>query len=139
VEPPLYKHCFDNTISSELVCETFMDLNDPARGEALHKIFMAKVPDDTNQGNPLQGDSFVFPFFRNIGVPLMATFYISGLNVGLPAWLGTIPNVSNALDASQLSTVSHGHHVDASSSATSSPPPSPTSGESTITSNRKCK
>jgi hypothetical protein len=116
-----------------------MDLNYPARGEPLHNIFMAKVPDDTNQLTPSQGDSFVFPFFENIGVPLMATLYIPGLNVGLPAWLGTIPNVSNALDAYQLSTLSHGHHVDVSSSAKSSPPPSPTSGECTVTSNQKSK
>jgi hypothetical protein len=139
VELPLYKHCFDNTGSSELVCETFTDLNDPARGEPLHKIFMAKVPDDTNQGTPLQGDSCVFPFFGNISVPLMATSYILGLNVGLLAWLGTIPNVPNALNTSQLSTLSHGNHVDVSSLAKSSPPTSPTSDESTITSNRKSK
>jgi hypothetical protein len=100
VELPLYKNCFENTRSSKLVCETFTDLNDPARGETLHKIFMAKVPNDTNQGTPSQGDSCVFPFFRNISVPLMATLYIPGLNVGQPGWLGTIANVPNALDAS---------------------------------------
>jgi hypothetical protein len=98
---------------------------------------MAKFPDDTNQGTPSQGDSCAFPFFRNVGVPLMATLYIPGLNVGLSDWLGTIPNVSNALDASQLSTLSHGHPIDVSSSTKSSPPPSPASGESTVTSNRK--
>jgi hypothetical protein len=43
VEPPLYRRCFDNTGSPESVCETFMDLNDPTRGEPVHKIFMAKV------------------------------------------------------------------------------------------------
>jgi hypothetical protein len=112
-----------------------MDLKYPTRGEPLHKIFMAKVPDDTNQGTPSQGDSCAFPFFRNVGVPLMATLYILGLNVGLPVWLGTIPNVPNALDASHLRTLSYGRPVDFSSSAKSSPPPSPTSGESTITSN----
>jgi len=42
----------------------------------------------------------------------MATLYIPGLNVGLPIWLGTIPNFLDALDASQLSTLWHGHHVD---------------------------
>jgi hypothetical protein len=138
-EPPLYRHCFDNIGSSESVCETFTDLNDPTRGEPVHKIFMAKVPSDTNQGAPSQGDSCAFPFFGNVGVPLMATLYIPGLNVGLPVWLGTIPNVPNALDASQLSTLCHGHRVDVSSSAKSSPPPSLTSGESTVTSNRKSK
>ena len=139
MESPLYRRCFDNTGSSESVCETFTDLNDPTRGEPLHKIFMANVLEDTNQGTPSQGDSCAFPFFGNVGVPLMATLYIHGLNVGLPVWLGTIPNVPNDLDASQLSTLSHGHHVDVSSSTKSSPPPSPTSGESTITSNRNSK
>jgi hypothetical protein len=139
VEPPLYRNCFDNTGSSESVCETFTDLNDPARGEPLHNIFMDKVPDHTNQVTHSQGDSCAFPFFGNIGVPLMATLYISGLNVGLPVWLGTIPNVPNSLDASQLRTLSHGHPVDVSLLAKSSPPPSPASGESTVTSNRKSK
>jgi hypothetical protein len=100
---------------------------------------MAKVPNDTNQGTPLQGDSYDFPFFGNVGVPLMATLYIPGLNVGLPVWLGTIPKVPNALDTSHLSTLCHGQPVDVSSSEKSSPPPSPTSGESTVTSNRKSK
>jgi hypothetical protein len=96
---------------------------------------MANFPDHTNQGTPSQMDSCAFPFFGNVGVPLMATFYLPGLNVGLPVWLGTIPNVLNALDASQLSTLSHEHPFDVSSSAKSSPPPSPTSDESTVTSN----
>jgi hypothetical protein len=105
----------------------------------VYKIFIAKFPDHTNKGTPSQGDSCDFPFFGNVGVPLMATLYILGLNVGLPVWLGTILNVSNALDASQLSTLSHEHPVDVSSSTKSSPPPSPTSGESTCTSNQKPK
>jgi hypothetical protein len=100
VEPPLYRHCFDNTGSPESVCETFTDLNDLEKGEPEHNIFMDKVLGDTNQGSPSQGDSFSFPFFGNVGGPLMATLYIPGLNVGLPVWLGTIPNVPNALDAS---------------------------------------
>ena len=77
-----------------------MDLSDPTKGEPMHNMFMAKVPDDTNQGTPSQGDSCPFPFFGNVGVPLMDTLYILGLNVGLLVWLGTIPNVPNALDAS---------------------------------------
>ena len=61
---------------------------------------MEKFTDDTNQGTLSQGDSCDFPFFGNAGVPLMATLYIPGSNVGLPVWLSTIPNVPNALDAS---------------------------------------
>jgi hypothetical protein len=95
---------------------------------------MAKVPNDTNQGTPSQGDSCAFPFFRNVGVHLMTTLYIPRLNVGLSVWLGTIPNVPNDLDASQLRTLGHGHPVEFSSSA-KFPPPSPTSSESIVTSN----
>jgi hypothetical protein len=72
MEPPLYKRCFDNTGSLKSVCETFTELKDPTRGELAHKISMAKVTDDTNQGTNSQGDSCAFPFFGNIGVPLMA-------------------------------------------------------------------
>jgi hypothetical protein len=100
VEPPLYRRCFDNTDLPESLCETFTDLNDPTRGEPVHNIFMAKVPTDTNRGAPSQGDSCAFPFFGNVGVPLMATLYIPRLSVGLPVWLGTIPNVPNSLDTS---------------------------------------
>jgi hypothetical protein len=96
---------------------------------------MDNFPDHTNQGTPLQGDSCAFPFFGNIGVPLMATLYLPGLNVGLPVWLGTIPNVPNTLDASQLSTLSHEHPIDVSSSTNYSPSPSLASGESIVTSN----
>jgi hypothetical protein len=90
VEPPFYRRCFDTTSYSESVCETFTYLNDPARGELVHKIFMDKVLGDTNQGAPSQGDFCAFPFFGNVGVPLMATLYIPGLNVGLSVWLGTV-------------------------------------------------
>ena len=92
--------CFYTTGSLELVCETFIELKNTASEEPMHKIFMEKVIDDTNQGTPSQGNSCAFPFFGNVGVPLMATLYIPGLNVGLPVWLGTIPNVSNSINAS---------------------------------------
>jgi hypothetical protein len=139
VELPLYKSCFDNTGSPELVCETFIDLSDPTRGEIIHDIFMEKVTDDTNQGTPLQRDSCAFPLFGNIGVILMATLYIPGLNVGLSVWLGTIPNIPSALYTSPLSTLCHGNHVDVPLSTKSSPPPSTFFGESIDTSNRKSK
>jgi hypothetical protein len=135
----LYRHCFDNTGSPESVCENFTELNDPASGEPMRKIFIAKVTNDTNQGTPSKGDPCDFPFFRNIGVPLMATLYIPELNVGLPVWLGTIPNVLNSLDDPNLSTLCHGNHVDVPSSKKSSPPPSSAPGEHTVTSSRKSK
>jgi hypothetical protein len=121
------------------VSETFTNLNDPTRGEHVHKIFMAKFPYNTNQGTPSKGDSCAFPFFRNVGVPLMATLSIPGLYVGLPVWLGTIPNVLNALDTYRLSTLCHGHHIDVPSSTKSSPPPSACSSKSPATSNWKSK
>jgi hypothetical protein len=71
------------TRSLELVCETFLDLNDPAREEPLRNIFMENFHNDNNQGTPLQVGSCSFPFFGNVGVPLMATLYIPGFNVRL--------------------------------------------------------
>jgi hypothetical protein len=102
----------------------------------VHKIFMEKFPKYSNQENPSQGDSCDFPLFRNIGVPLMATLYIPGLNVGLLVWLGTIPNVLNSLCTSQLSTLGHGNHVDVPLSTKYPPPPPSTfSGKSIANSN----
>jgi hypothetical protein len=115
---------FYTTGSLESVCETFTDLNDPAREELVHNIFMGKFTNDTNQGTPSQGDSSAFHFFGNFYVPLIATLYIPGLNVGLLVLLGTIPNVLIALEAFQLSTLCHGNHVDVPLSTMSSPPPS---------------
>jgi hypothetical protein len=130
---------FYTTGSLESVCETFTYLNDLPREEPVHKKFMEKFPDNTNKGTPLQRDSCSFPFFGNIGLPLMATLYIPGLNMGLLVWLGTIPNVLNAIYTSQLRTLFHGHHVDVPSSTTSSPPPFTFYGESMATSNQKYK
>jgi hypothetical protein len=64
---------FYNTGLPKLVCETFTELNHPTRGESMHNIFMDKGLDDTNQRTPSKGDSCAFPFFENVGVPLMAT------------------------------------------------------------------
>jgi hypothetical protein len=102
VEPPLYRCCFDNTGSPESVYETFTDLNDPKKGELVHKIFMDKVLSDTNQGAPSQGDSCAFPFFENVGVPLMATLYILGLNVGLPGLIIFMSPISLLVDPQAL-------------------------------------
>jgi hypothetical protein len=134
---------FYTTGFPESVCETFSDMNNPTRDEPVHKNIMDKVLEDTNQGTPSQGDSCAFPFFGNVGAPLMATLNIPGLNVGLPVWLWTTLNVLNSLDASQISTLCHGHQIDVdplpSSLVKSTPPPSPSSGESLATSNQKSK
>ena len=80
--------------------DTFTDLKNLAREEPMHKKVMAKALEDTKQGTPSQGDSCSFQFFGNVDAPLMATLNILGLNVRLSVWLGTIPNVLNAFDAS---------------------------------------
>ena len=69
---------FYTTGSLELVCETFMDMKNLVRDDHVHKKVMAKVLENTIQGTPAQGYSCAFPFFGNIGAPLIAT-----LNVGL--------------------------------------------------------
>jgi hypothetical protein len=45
VELTLYRHCFDNTCSPVSVCETFTDLNDPARGELVLVVEPDYLPD----------------------------------------------------------------------------------------------
>jgi hypothetical protein len=85
--------------SPESVRKNFLDMNNIARDELVYKKFMAKFLEDTNQGTPAQGDSYAFPFFGNVGAPLMATLNIIGLNVGLPIWLWTTLNVLNSLDS----------------------------------------
>jgi hypothetical protein len=119
--------------SLESMRENFMDMNNPARYEPMHNKVISKVLEDTNQGNPSQGNYFSFPFFENVSAPLMATLNIHGLNVGLPVWLWTTLNVPNSLDASQIITLCQEHHMDVDplSSAPVKPAPfSPSSGES---------
>jgi hypothetical protein len=77
-----------------------MDMNNPTRDKPVHKNDMAKVLVDTNQGTPAQGDSCDFPFYGNVGAPIMATLNIIGLNEGLLVWFWTTLNVPNSLDAS---------------------------------------
>jgi len=69
----------------------------------------------------------------------MATLKILGLNVGLPVWLGTIPNVPNALETYKLRTLCHGNHVDVTSSIKYYSPPFSFSREMLATSNQKSK
>jgi hypothetical protein len=73
----------------------------------------------------------------------MATLNIPGLNVGKSVWLWTTLNVPNALDASHIRTLCHGHRMDVDplpfGSMKSTSPPSPSFGESIYTSNQKSK
>jgi hypothetical protein len=124
------------------VCEIFLDVNNPTRDKLVHKNVMAKVLGDTNHGTSSQGDSCSFPFFGNVGAPLMATLNIHGLNVGLIFWLWVTLNVLNALDVSQIRTLFHGHPLDVNPlplSTNYTYPPSPCYGEVPTTSKQKSK
>jgi hypothetical protein len=108
----------------------------------MHKNFMAKVLEDTNQGTPFDKGSCAFLFFGNIGAPLMATLNILGFNVRLvPVWLWTTRNIQNSLDAPLIRTLFHGHRMDVNpltfASMKSTTSPSPSSGESLPTSKKK--
>jgi hypothetical protein len=100
---------------------------------------MDKVPDDTNQGTPSKGDSCAFPFFEKCWCPFDGHFVHSWVECGTTGLVGYHSKCPNTLDASQLRTLCHGHHVDVPSSTKSSPPPSAFSGESIATSNQKSK
>jgi len=68
----------------------------PLREGSENKFGMANIPGETNQGTLPKGDPCAFPFFGNIGTPLMATLNISRLNVGLPIWLWSTSNIPDA-------------------------------------------
>lgn len=74
---------------------------------------MANIPVESNQGTLPKGDPCAFPFFGNIGTPLMATLNILGLNVGLPILFWSSLNIPNALEASQLNALFQGHDMGA--------------------------
>jgi hypothetical protein len=77
---------------------------------------MALVLGMTNEGTPLPGETFVFPSYRNVGPPYIATLILPGLTIGLPVWLFSTPVMSNA-GASDVSTPpTHQPHVDLSPS-----------------------
>ena len=70
----------------------------------------------------------------------MATLNLPGFTLGLPMWLFSTPTVLNALDASQVSSLYHGHQKIASpSTVVDSPIPSTSCGESTDISNQQSK
>ena len=84
---------------------------------SLEQLDMAHIPMETNQGTLPKGDPCAFPFFGNVGTPLMATLNIPGLNVGLPVWLWSTPNIPNALEASQMNALFQGHQMGANCSS----------------------
>jgi hypothetical protein len=133
---------FNTTGSPNSVRENFMDMKNPTRDEPMHNNDMAKFLEYTNQGIHSQGDSFTFPFFGNVGAPLMATLNIIGLNVGLLVSFCTTLNVTNSIDSSQIRTLCQGHRtcIDPSPSTYAKfTPPSPSSGKILDSSNKKYK
>ena len=99
---------------------------------------MAEIPEGTNQVSPVHWDPCAFPCFGNVGPSLMATLTLPRFTVGLPIWFFSTCEVSNAPDASQVSTLCQEHQTNPnplhSSPIKSSPPPSSSSGEITTTS-----
>jgi hypothetical protein len=134
---------FYNTVFIESMRGTFANMNNPTRDEQSHKNVMDKYIEDTNQGIPSQGDSCVFPFFGNVGSPLLDTLNIHRLNVVLLVWLWTTLNVLNILAASQIRTFFHGHRIDVDalfySSTKCTCTPYSTSGGSITTNSQKYK
>ena len=97
---------------------------------------MASTPMDTNQEDPMQGDSCAFPFTGNVSVPLMATLNLPRFTLRLPVWFFSTPTILNSHDASQVGTLYQGHQNNVSPSPLEiSPPPSISCGESSDTSN----
>jgi hypothetical protein len=80
---------------------------------------MASVPEMTNEGTLAPGEPFVFPSYRNIGPPHIATLSLSGLMIGLPVWLFSTQVILNATSTSVVSTSPQENqpHVDPSPSS----------------------
>jgi hypothetical protein len=80
---------------------------------------MASVPEMTNEGTSAPGEPFVFPSYRNIGPPHIATLSLPGLTIGLLVWLFSTQVILNAVSASVVSTSLQEHqpHVDPSPSS----------------------
>jgi hypothetical protein len=80
---------------------------------------MVSVPKMTNEGTSSPGEPFVFPSYRNIGPPHIATLSLPGLTIGLPVWLFSTQVILNAVSDSFVRTSPQEHqpHVDASPSS----------------------
>jgi hypothetical protein len=83
---------------------------------------MASVPGMTNEATHSPQEPFVFPSYRNVGPPYIATLSLLGLTIGLLVWLFSTQVIPNATSASVLSTfpLEHQPHVDPSPSSPSS-------------------
>jgi hypothetical protein len=98
---------------------------------------MVSVPGLTNEGTPIPWEPFVFPSYRNIGPPHIATLSLPGLTIGLPVWLFSTQVILNEASAYVVSTSPQQHqpHVDPSpSSSVRSSSPSSLATSSSISS-----
>jgi hypothetical protein len=80
---------------------------------------MALYPRMNNEGTPFPGEPFVFPYYKNIGPPHIATLSLPGLTIGLPVWLFSTQVIPNSTSASIVRTFPQEHqpHVDPSPSS----------------------
>jgi hypothetical protein len=79
---------------------------------------MTLNPRSTNEGTPFPGETFSFPYFRNVGPHCIVTLSLPGLTIRLMVWLFPtlmISNLPSALDVSTPPT--HQPHVDLSPSS----------------------
>jgi hypothetical protein len=89
---------------------------------------MASVLGMTNEGTPFPGEPFVFPSYRNVGPPYIATLSLPGLTIRLPVWLFSTLVISNAGTSDVSTPPAHQTHVDLyPSSLVRSPSISPSS------------
>jgi hypothetical protein len=72
---------------------------------------MASVTGMTNEGTPFPGETFVFPYYGNIGPPYIATFRLPGLTIGLLVSLFSTPMISNAGSSDVSTPPTHKPHV----------------------------
>jgi hypothetical protein len=75
-----------------------------------------------------QRETFVFPSYKNVGPPYIATLSLPGLTIGLLVWLFSTPVILNEGDSYESTPPTHQPHVDLSpSSPVMSPSISPSS------------
>jgi hypothetical protein len=85
----------------------------------LDLCLMASVPRMTNEATPSLGEPFVFPSYKNVGPPYIATLSLPGLTIGLPVWLFSTLVILNVASDSIVSTPPQEHqpHVEPSPSS----------------------
>ena len=60
---------------------------------------MTSVTETTNEETLAPGEPFVFPSYKNVGPPYIATLSLPGLTIGLPIWLFSTQVIMNASSA----------------------------------------